>query len=303
MNRTFLLSFVVYSTRREVTSLTTTKEKKFLKDAVAKKIFTDENCFDYTSKIIASTLNLDFDYVKNNLKLFGPNIASNTKTIDSEVDSVFLHDDFYMNIEINYSYYKDSVVKNTLYVAQLLLRQTNPGDNYNLTLPVIQININGYDLFGKGDFLYKSYIMDEVYHIKRDNLIEIYDINVDYLTKYDYNDVSGFNEEDLKYLLYIFVCENKREQTLIYQENQIMNEVFKKMEKLTSDFDGILYYDKKAFEERAAFHHGYDEGKKEQQLEIAKEMLNDKVPEETIAKYTSLSLEEIEELKKKLEEK
>ena len=45
-----------------------TKEKKFLKDEAARLILGDESCREYLFHIIASSLNLDLDYVRNNLK-------------------------------------------------------------------------------------------------------------------------------------------------------------------------------------------------------------------------------------------
>jgi predicted transposase/invertase (TIGR01784 family) len=41
---------------------------------------------------------------------------------------------------------------------------------------------------------------------------------------------------------------------------------------------------------------GYNEGKKESQIEIAKKMLKDKMSIDIISKYTSLSKEEIENI-------
>ncbi len=94
----------------------------------------------------------------------------------------------------------------------------------------------------------------------------------------------------------------------LYKENPYMNEVFNKMEDLTQEFDGVLYYNRKEFLETISYNHGKDDGKaegievgkvegaKEKQLEIAKGMLKDNIELKKISKYTQLSLEEIQRL-------
>ncbi len=287
------------------------KEKMYLKDDVATKIFTSEECFNYTASVISATLGVDFQYIKNNLKLLDPKIAQNIHNKGTVVDAVYTHDKFLINIEINYNSYEEGLVKNTLYIAQLLLRQTKPGDTYLKTNMVIQININAFDIYGEGDFIYKSYTMDEKYHKRREKLVDIYDINVDYLTNLGYNDVKDLKEEDLRYLLYIFVCSDEMIRKRLYKENPYMNEVFNKMEDLTQEFDGVLYYNRKEFLETISYNHGKDDGRaegievgkvegaKEKQLEIAKNILeNTDLSLEIISKTTGLSLEEIQRLQK-----
>ena len=46
------------------------------------------------------------------------------------------------------------------------------------------------------------------------------------------------------------------------------------------------------------FEEGKAEGRKDEKIEIAKSMLEDNIPIEIIAKFTKLSIEEIEQLKK-----
>ncbi len=50
--------------------------------------------------------------------------------------------------------------------------------------------------------------------------------------------------------------------------------------------------------ENKGYEEGKAEGRKDEKIEIAKSMLEDNIPIETIAKFTKLSIEEIEQLKK-----
>ncbi len=299
------------------------KDIRYLRDDVATKIFTSEKCFNYTASVIASTLKLDFDYVRNNLKLITPKIAGNVENINAEVDAIYDLNDCVTNIEINYAYKEESMIKNELYIAQLLLRQAKPGDPYKKVRKVIQINLNAYDMFGEGDFIYCSHYTNDKSHKIRNKLSEIYDINVDYLHNFEYNDIKGLDEKDLKYLLYIFVCSDEKTRKKLYKENPYMNEVFEKMEELTSDFDGLLYYNRKDFLETVSYNHGKDdgmeagraegraqgraqgyiEGAKEKQLEIAKEMLLKGMESSLISDVTKLTLKEIETLQKEITKK
>lgn len=284
--------------------MTKSEEKMYLKDEVATKIFTSSECFNYTASVISATLGLDLLYVKENLTILDPKISKNIHDKGTVVDAIFTHDDFTVNIEINYGLYDDTLIKNTIYLAQLLIRQTKVGDEYTKTNKVIQININNYDLYKKGEFIYKSYIMDDKYHIKRDELIEIYDINIDYLSELGYNEVKKLNINDLRYLLYIFVCSDEKVRIKLYNENLYMKEVFTKMNELTQETDGILYYNRKKFLEKAAYNQGVKDGEKSgeqrgeqrKEQEIVKSMLEDDMPIEDISKYTKLSVSRIKDI-------
>ena len=86
-------------------------------------------------------------------------------------------------------------------IAQLIIRQTFPGELYNIK-PIVQINVDCFDAYLKNEFIYHSVMMEEKYHIKRrDSNIDIYDINLDFLSELDYNQIRNLSEKDLKWLL------------------------------------------------------------------------------------------------------
>ena len=76
----------------------------------------------------------------------------------------------------------------------------------------------------------------------------------------------------------------------------------KKVEELTQDEDFLMYYDleeKHKHEKQSSYElgveHGMEQGSKQKEIEIAKNLLN-KLPIEEIAEVTGLSKEEIENL-------
>ena len=85
-----------------------------------------------------------------------------------------------------------------------------------------------------------------------------------------------------------------------YDVNDIMGEILKEIEDLTSDFDSLFYYDKKKFEEINLYSMGKEDGIEENQKAIIKNMLDDNLTDEQIIKYTKISQEELNAIKKEL---
>jgi hypothetical protein len=165
-----------------------TKEKKYLKDEVANIILTSDECLGYVEKIVSSALDVDLDLIKNHLILKSPRINTNVNLKYSTVDSIYEYDDNVVNIEVNMSDAKNSIVKNMRYVCHLVLDQIPPSmkDEANIK-PVIQINIDCFDYFHEGDFIYKSYLTEQKYHKIHNEKILIININMDYLSDKSYN--------------------------------------------------------------------------------------------------------------------
>ena len=275
-----------------------TKEKVFLKDKVATKILKDESCREYVASIIACVLNIEKEYVMENLRLLDTEVNLNVHNKEQELDALFENDMAIINIEVNYKNTERSRKKNSIYIAQLILRQTYPRKDYLLSKPVIQINLNNFDYYGQNEFLYHSVTMEEKYHIERkDENREIYDINLDFLSELEYTEIEKLSERDLKWLLYIFVCQDEKLRTSLYEGNGMMGKVEKKMEDFMKEFDSILYYDHDEFERLNRKDSAYKLGKEEGIIETAKKMLSSNILPEQISEWTGLTIEEIEKLK------
>ena len=282
------------------------KEKKFLKDNVASIIFSE--CTEYVERVVSAALGIDEAEVKGNLTLLTPRISENINIKGSNADAVYESDTSIINIEVNYNITKESKMKNLRYVCQLLLKQTKPNEDINLK-PIIQININNYDIFDKKEFIYRSFIMEEKYHLKRDDTISIIDINVDLLSEIDYTNIKG-GKDSLEYLLYIFVNENKSELSKLYSSDKIMKKVEEKMSVLSEDFLDGLYYDVEEYHKKVLSEVAYEEGIKKgaeeatinRNKEIVKAMLKKNININDIKEITSLTTEEIATIKKELNE-
>ena len=135
-------------------------------------------------------------------------------------------------------------------------------------------------------------MMEENSHKKRNDLLEIVDINLEYLSDISYNEIKKLDEKDLRWLLYIFVCKDKDLKEQLYQEKRVMGIVSKKLEEVTQYLDELLFYDPDQLREAGMKNHY----RKEEKIEIAKKMLEDGISPEFVQKYTLLLRKKIQEL-------
>lgn len=274
-------------------------KEEFLRNEVSTIIFNDSELRDYIVSVISASTDLDYDFVKKNLKLDSNKVNKNINTKFSEVDALYQVDNIYINIEINTSRSNTTESKNFRYICNLVLKQVPPGYKDKIKR-VYQININDYDIFNKNDFIYESYIMDKKYHLKRSEFIKIIDINMDYLRKLRYNEIKK-DVNSLEYLLYVFICKDKNIIDKLYRGDKIMDKLTKKLEALTEDFSSLYYeYDQEEYHKQVMYELGQTDGIKkginQEKKEIAKKMLAKGKDIAEIIEFTGLTKEEIENL-------
>ncbi len=260
-----------------------------LNDKVVKKIFASgETGRLYAARIISAVLKLDFNEVEERLKIIHPNVGVNANVVDSEADLVFEANNMYVNIEVNYGRRKDLGIKNWTYVCQLCLKDINTNKDYNDYKLVVQINIDGYDQFRKGDFLYKVSLREEKYNITQ-GFIEEYHINLDSLRNEEYNNIKN---DELKKLLYLFVCKDEKVLKRLYKGDKIMEDVEKNSKRIVEDLDLLLYYNRDDMDEKYYEHHKEEfesQFRKELEEEIKDEVtkdITDKVTKDVTDKVT-----------------
>ena len=305
------------------------KEIKFINDKVIKKILTSERREnrEYLIRIISATTNIDINLLRDNIELVTNEVSSNVNVVDSTVDTIYKDNNKYFNIEINYNNSNIVTVKNNIYLYNMILRQVRKSNEYKEVLPAIQININNYDMFKKGEFIYKSKMIDMKYHKVRDEMITIYDINLEYLREIDYNEIKKGNNYNLEKILYIFICNNKKELDYIYNGDDVMDKVRENFDSVVSELDEMLYYNpedinrqiieyeteqarKKGREEgikegikegrEQGKKDGITEGKNQKEKEIIENMLKSNISDDIILSSINISKEYLEAMKKSL---
>ena len=283
---------------------TSTKKYTILNDKVVKTLLSKNEPFtkEYMCRIIHKTTDIPLSDLQKDLMLVHPSIPVKQDVVGSETDVLYQTKDYYIDIEVNYRYSNVLESKNTVYIAQLLLRDVKSYQDYLKVKKVLQININNYDIFGLGKFIYRSALMEKDYHKIRSDKIEIIDINLDYLRKVDYNDIK---KNSLESDLYFLIEENQEVLSQLYEGDGIMLSMQKEVTSLMGCIDDYFYYDKKHLEQSEAYQNGLADGKKsgmaegqklgqklgqkESKLAMAKKLLMEGLPKDLIQRVTGLS--------------
>ena len=263
-------------------------QNKLLYDAVIKKLLSSntETLKRYVKKILEEITQKEIQ----NLKLIHPNIGINKNVVNSEVDLIYETEDTYYNIEVNRRYTKEIEKKNLAYLHQLSLRSIKKSKDYVKSKKVVQINLNNYDRFKEGKFLYKSSIMEENISLKRNEEIEIYDVNLDYLYKVGYNYIK---KNKLAKYLYLLVEEDEEK---IYEGDELLMDVKKEAERILENFDALLYYDPYELGMKDGRDEGISIGRDMEKSETAMNFIKEGVDLGIISKATNLDMQELEKM-------
>ena len=278
------------------------KDRVLLKDKVVKKLLNSEHpvCREYLVRLISASTGIDAKLLRNNIELITPNISSNSNYINSVSDIMVKANENYYNIEINYNNVRIAIVKNNIYMYNSILRQVHISDDYKNVKGVIQININNYDLFKKGEFIYDSMMIEKKHHIIRDNMLRVIDINLDFLTNIDYNVVKKGNKYNIEKLLYFFICNDIKLLDNIYEGDTFMRDVSKIFNIDIEDLDKQLYYDYDEYMKEVSYEQGEIDGVLKRNKEIIKNMLDKKFSKEEIMELTNLDEESLNEILEEL---
>ena len=274
------------------------RERVLLKDKVVKKLLNSENptCREYLVRLISASTGIDVRELRNNIELVTPNINSNSNYVNNVSDVMVRDDKNYYNIEINYNNVPIAIVKNNVYMYSSILRQIHKSDDYKNVKAVIQINIDNYDLIKRGEFVYDSMMIEKKHHIIRDNMLRVIDINLDFLSQIDYNEVKKGNKYNLEKLLYFFVCKDKKLLDGIYNGNGLMRDISKIFNIDIDSLDEQLYYDYDEYMKEVSYEQGEIDGILKNQKEIIKNMLNKHYPKKEIMDLTNLTEETLNEI-------
>ena len=272
------------------------------------------NLLTITSKYANITLE-QLDFTDTTL----PNLKFNDKKMTT--DTLFkFPNNTYVNIEVNTSLNKSTLIKNIQYIYRLILSQERIGEELN-SVNVIQVNIDLYSRKFMGGII-------NVYNLKNNlnggihpEAFTIIHIGLDKLFENPYNeDIDDWTRRFLNMLVSIDVKYTEE----LAGDYEDLKEVAKIMKEYSEDTSNLIYYNKKAMEEsmrktdlkfakEEGISEGYTEGHAEgfneghtkgiteginqgeikKSLEIVKEMLKNNIKVDTIVKCTKLSKEEI----------
>lgn len=141
----------------------------------------------------------------------------------------------------------------------------------------------------------------------RDNLTKIIDINLEYLSEIEYNDIKQLEENSLERLLYIFVCEDKKKLDELYIGDVLMEKIKSKLYDLSSNIDDYFYYDKEELLKEESYSLGVEHGIKkgikqgieQEQADLINNMFLAGMSTDEIHKVTKIPLTTIQKVERK----
>ena len=274
-------------------------------DLMFKEVFTSPDCHNFTCRMISGITGINENYLRKNLKVINNEVPKGQLKERTKRTDVLLNiEKNIINLEMNSIYYDGLFEKNDLYQHGLLASATRIGEKYTDIKTVIQINIDNFSKFKKAISVFKVMEIDTK-EIENEHYIK-YHISLPKIQK------KYYNREKLSYLEKQLVMIGINKKDLLKEislGDEVLMELKKKVEVLSEDevFANIydeerdkmmVENDKLAYAEKQGMEKGLVQGKEQKRLEIAKTMLKNNVEEDLIIKYTGITKEELNKLKK-----
>lgn len=201
-----------------------------------------------------------------------------------------------INIEMNRDYYKGLFIKNSMYYNKLKSEDLEIGENYINVKKIIQINFDNFSKYNGNKLIYKFKMLEvNTYEEEYENEIESYHIDLAYLNNKCYNELN--DEEKIIYLFH------EKEIDKMRSENY-MNEAIDEIERISNDKKIIGLYDKEAVEKKIlnsrlieAREEGEISGENKKEKEVALNMINMGLDDNTIIKSLNISKEDLDNIK------
>ena len=272
-------------------------ESGFIRDLAFKKLFLEIPEFlTFVYEYSLQLLGLPFD---DTIDLLDNNINDNINIKNRESDLLYESNKYLINIEGNSQTSISVNLKNLSYLCALLLRQVKPGEEDEIKT-VIQININNHSPFKTKNFINITKLIDSITGEARNGKIAIVDFNLDYYDDVTYNEIDSLPDANLKKIFYLLTSKNNDKYYGLYKNSKLGQMLVRRMEMMIENFDAIFYYDKDKFNEQVAREVGFEKGKNEEKKEIILRMLNSKISDSDIIKYSNVTESELENIKKSI---
>ncbi len=207
-----------------------------------------------------------------------------------------------INVEVNNAYKKDLYIRNFLYFCKLISSNLEKSKDYTKLGKHIQLNLTWnlqkyipFDIREKKKL--EFYVKDEETGLKVfEDKFKIVNINMDYYVELWYSK----NVENENPFLLLLAAPTIEEMDEIARGDRLMEKIAKEVKKLNFDpkiTEEIAFENEHEIWANTMHSRGYEQGSKQEKIGIARNMLKDDIPIDTIIKYTGLKKEEIESLK------
>ena len=297
-----------------------------LSDSMMKTMFQNENRLKYSAKLLSYYLDISFEELLQNIHLSKNELdKEKEKDLNRRGDYVALIHGSSVNIEVNNNGSLETLERNMEYAHRLYARKVkrkskNDSKEEIVYTQVIQLNLNNFSFEGNDKIV-------DIYYLQNDDQLKLSEklifiqIYIPNLKKKWYTQGVHNLEESERYLLAL-VLPNIEDSLKVGEGVPIMEEYVEEAVDVSNDDDLLEAYSKEwamkdlgiqigreeGLEEgiekgrqegiEQGRQEGIEQGKELEKLKIAKSMLKEDVPMETIIKITELSKEEILSLTK-----
>ena len=271
-------------------------------DKVFKTIMADEDNKKMLIKFLERILNKKIEeltYLKNELTINYP--LEKRKTVDVLVKT----EDLYIHLELNNGYNDYLHMRNFCYFTNIYSKKTKAGRNYNLKEVFIQINFTYKNIIKSR--LDKNKVLEDkellrIYKVMDKDLktyienLEIWEFNMDRIMQIWYDN----NESEIEKYKHLIMLDSRLDKLEKLSKGDDLVEEFK--EEIKELNENETYTSWLTPEEDAEFilntekSISYEQGEKNKQIEIAKEMKKEGIELSLISKVTHLSINEINNL-------
>lgn len=292
----------------EIVENTKIKKKINLKnDIIFKAFFSRKGNEKYLIDFLNAILKIEITKIQVKEEVNLEQLSTTEKGGRLDIQAI-LNDGMIVNIEMQMKNLNDIEQRNDIYEAKTISRYFPRGGEYKKAKEVIAIYILNYNLFGFDD-----YILDTVKVLNKHR-----DYQVNSISKEYYIQLPKFRESNpdmndkLNQWLAVIDDEDRGRIEMAKAKNKIIEEAEVEIKYFTADEEARYLADLRDMWESDrnseigdAEERGKEErnkgtvsknGKKENQLEIAKKLLNIGMDVKEIAKITELEVKEIEEL-------
>ena len=264
-------------------------ENLFIRDKFSKAMFANPVNSDYVIKYVKALEQKDNIEILSYEVLYPEiNTFKNLKDRVTDAYGVLNTSEglVLLNTEFNCNYTNESFLKNLVYICHMLLKYADVSSGKVYT-KCIQININNFDVYGEGKFVYKEEIFPK-YRDKENVMLTRYNINVALLRKMSYDDIRKLNRDGLEYLSLICITNNKK----AFIGDKIMLRIVKELDAMQKNYDELIYYDPKKFHEAEMKELAIEQNN----LAIAKELIKNGASKELILKSIDIYEEDYNKL-------
>ena len=325
-----LISYLCYDASRKEVPMNSLLEKGSIIpltfDIMFTEVFNNQNNICILEEFIANYLNIPLPLVEGNLKILSRRLfKENRYDSKKEVDLLLDLNGKKINIEMSNNNSMGVINRNVVYLCKVHGEQLKQSDyNYSHISETIQIMFNNFN--SQKELKTTWYLRDEQGNILTNK------IRIDIINLVKGKDMCYTYKKDVDYLInWCKLLTESKANNLLDISHKLMsskstNVLLKDINKLNGDDEMVRLYTKLSRREmeyntfiEEAKEKGFNQGKQEgfesgkqeglkkgleqgieqKSNEIAKNMLIEKIPLETISKITGLSIEKIQELKNK----